>query len=151
MPGRRPKPPHLKLLTGNPGKRPFHKGQPTPKLELSKPPAHLDAEAKREWRRVAPQLYECGLLTVLDVDALAIYCASWSMWVEAEKQLEEQGLTVPGRSGTMKANPWLAVANQARRQMLAMAQEFGMTPLSRGRIKVEPPQSPDPFEDLLGS
>ena len=41
-------------------------------------PKQLDTEARREWRRVAPELERMGLSTTLDRAALAAYCACWS-------------------------------------------------------------------------
>lgn len=150
MRGRKKTPTNLVLLRGNPGKRALNKEEPKPRQQLPEPPGHLDTGAKREWRRVAPELHQLGLLTVLDVDALAIYCVCWSRWVAATRQLNKEGFVVEGPQGP-RPSPWLTVANTAAKQMLAMAIEFGMTPSSRARIKVEPPRSPDPFEDLLGS
>jgi P27 family predicted phage terminase small subunit len=151
MRGRKPTPSNIVRLRGNPGRRPRNKREPKPRLAIPECPAHLDAEAKREWRRVAPQLDELGLLTVLDGPALAIYCAAWSRWVAANKQVDELGLTVPGRNGIPKANPYIAVANQAQRLMMSMAAEFGMTPSSRSRIRVVPSPASDSFDELLNS
>jgi P27 family predicted phage terminase small subunit len=149
MPGRKPTPTALRLIQGNPGKRPINKAEPKPKLAIPTCPPHLDAEARKEWRRISKPLYELGLLSVLDGDALAVYCASWSRWVAANEQLRDHGLTVPGRNGLPKASPYVAIANQAFRQMMSMAVEFGMTPSSRSRIRVVAPKAADPFEDLL--
>jgi P27 family predicted phage terminase small subunit len=140
----------LKLLQGNPGKRPI-RHEPKPRLEMPRCPSHLDAEARREWRRVAPELHALGLLTAIDGDALAVYCTAWSQWVEAEKHLEEDGLVI-SVNGVERPSPWLRIANQAQRLVLDMAREFGMTPISRGRITViAPPAAADPFDDLLRS
>jgi P27 family predicted phage terminase small subunit len=151
MPGRRPKPPHLKLLQGNPGKRPIPKGGPKVPAGMPKPPTHLNAEARAVWARVAPRLHEAGLLTPIDAEALGAFCVCAARVAEAEQALATEGPLVPGRGGTMKASPWVAIANQARRQMLSLAAEFGLTPSSRSRIRVEPPAPSDDFEDLLGS
>jgi hypothetical protein len=70
MRGRKKTPTNLVLLRGNPGKRALNKEEPKPRPVLPEPPGHLDTGAKREWRRVAPELHQLGLLTVLDVDAL---------------------------------------------------------------------------------
>jgi P27 family predicted phage terminase small subunit len=150
MRGRKPKPTALKLIQGNPGRRPIEPELKVPPA-IADCPAHLDAEARKEGERVAPQLYELGLLTALDRTALAIYCACWSRWVWASKQIEAEELTVPSRGGREKANPLLAIASQAQRMMHKMATELGMTPGSRPRIRVSPPPSRDPFDDLLSS
>ena len=68
-------PTHLRLLRGNPGKRPI-KPEPEPAVpdKPPEPPNFLSDEAKNEWWRVAPELHALSLLTVLDVMPLAAYC-----------------------------------------------------------------------------
>ncbi len=48
---RKPTPTRLKLLGGNPGKRPLNLDEPQPEPTLPEPPAHLSDEAKAEWGR----------------------------------------------------------------------------------------------------
>jgi Phage terminase, small subunit len=103
--GRPPTPTVLKLIRGNPGKRAISKHEPQPRLEIPPCPRHLDREARKELRRISKQLYDLGLLTEIDGAALAIYCTCYSRWVAAQKQLEENGLTVPGRGGVERPSP----------------------------------------------
>jgi P27 family predicted phage terminase small subunit len=100
------------------------------------------------WRRSSMSL---GLLTELDVDALSALCVAWATWVEANEHLQQEGMTVLGANGSPKASPWVGIAAQAQKAMREIGAEFGLSPLSRQRIKVEPPPSPDPFEELLNS
>jgi phage terminase small subunit len=73
--GRRPKPSLLKLVTGNPGKRPVNRAEPKPASGgLPTTPGELADESKIEWRRVAQALHRLGLLTRVDRAALAAYC-----------------------------------------------------------------------------
>jgi P27 family predicted phage terminase small subunit len=149
MRGRKPKPTALKVLSGNPGKRPL----PTePELVRAIPrcPRHLDGEARREWRRIAGELYEAGLLTRVDRAALAAYCQAWARWVEAEEKVRELGAVVKTPTGCLMQNPWLGVANRALDEMRRFLVEFGMTPSSRTRVKVESPNEPD-LADVLFS
>lgn len=147
MRGRKPKPTALKVLAGNPGKRRL----PTePELSRAIPrcPKHLDGEARREWRRVAGELYEAGLLTRVDRAALAAYCQAWARWVEAEGKVRELGAVVKTTNGGLMQNTWLGVANRALDEMRRFMVEFGMTPSSRARVKVESPE-PDLAEVLF--
>lgn len=52
MAGRRPKPTHLKVVTGNPGKRKLNDKEPTPAKEIPGPPAHLTDWGKVAWGRL---------------------------------------------------------------------------------------------------
>ena len=49
--GRKPKPTHLKLIEGNPGKRPIRTGPERPVTTMPEPPDHLNADARTEWDR----------------------------------------------------------------------------------------------------
>ncbi|WP_346898778.1 hypothetical protein [Clostridium sp. UBA7503] len=59
--GRKPKPTAVKEFEGNPEKRALNELEPKPKKKAPKCPTWLDAEAKKEWRRVPKQLEEFGL------------------------------------------------------------------------------------------
>ena len=156
-PGRRPKPTYLKLVTGNPGKRPLNKNEPQPRRRLPLPPAELYEDAKIEWRRVAGELHRLGLLTMLDRGALAAYCQAWGRWITAERALAEMaerdmlthGLLIKTTSGNAIQNPLVGTANKAMTAMMRCAFEFGMTPSSRSRISS--PQGADlsnPFAEF---
>jgi len=146
-PGRRPKPTAIKLLEGNPGKRPLNKNEPLPKQLPPKCPSHLDRRAKREWKRMAPLLENLGLLTEIDGTAFGIYCQAYSTWVEATEKVKKTGMIVKAPSGYPIQNPYLAIANKAVDQMRAFLAEFGMMPSSRSRISVPIEDEIDDFLD----
>lgn len=83
MRGRRPKPTRLKVLTGNPGKRPLNTDEPKPEVATPECPAELGPVARREWDRLACELTALRILTNLDRAALAAYCGAYAMWAEA--------------------------------------------------------------------
>jgi phage terminase small subunit len=87
MRGRKPKPTHLKLLEGNPGRRGPNAGEPQPAQRVPTCPSHLCPPAKAEWKRLAAQLTVLRILTDLDRAALAAYCQAYGRWVEAERKL----------------------------------------------------------------
>jgi P27 family predicted phage terminase small subunit len=146
--GRKPVPTKLKLLSGNPGKRPLNEHEPEPERKLPRPPAHLSPAAKREWRRVGRLLLTLGLVSDLDRGALAAYCQAWGRWVEAEESLKRYGVVVKSPSGFPMQSPFLAIANKAMEQMRQFLGEFGMTPASRTRVHADPPAAPDPLDEL---
>ena len=133
MRGRKPKPTHLKLMQGNPGKRKLNSTEPQPLVDIPSCPPHLADEAKVEWGRVCEELHRIGLLTLVDRAALAGYCQAWARWVEAEEQLK-RGLLVRAKNGTPMQNHYLPIANKALAQILSFAAEFGMTPSARSRV-----------------
>jgi P27 family predicted phage terminase small subunit len=143
-------PTKLKMLRGNPGRRPLNDREPEPEVKLPKPPEHLSDEAKREWRRAGKLLLEMGLVSDLDRAALAGYCAAWGRWVEAEAALKQYGVVVKSPSGFPIQSPYLAIANKAMEQMRVFLLEFGLTPASRTRVHASPaPNEPNPLDQFL--
>src|ERR1700687_4546306 len=82
----RPVPTRLKILRGNPGKRPINTAEPKPRIKMPPCPDHLNDDGKKEWRRVGRILVECGVLTDLDRAAISSYCTAWQRHVEAERE-----------------------------------------------------------------
>jgi P27 family predicted phage terminase small subunit len=138
--GQKPKPTHLKLVLGNPGKRALPKNEPMPEAILPPVPPELCDDAKLEWGRVSIELFKLGLLTGIDRAALAAYCAAWGRWVRAERALRKlgdewaDGLLTRTAQGNVIQNPLLGISNKAARDLVAYAEQFGMTPSSRARV-----------------
>src|SRR5262245_33575233 len=144
MPGRKPKPTHLKLLQGNPGKRALNANEPRPPVEMSEAPEHLTDVAKVEWKRMGERLLRLGLLTVIDGAAFSAYCTIYARWVEAEQALKKTGSVVRSPNGYPILSPYYTIANQSLQQMRAYMTEFGMTPSSRSRISLAGAEDNDP-------
>lgn len=138
MAGRKPKPTNLKLLTGNPGKRPINKSEPKPDRCIPAPPEHLSKHALVEWGRITEHLFRLGLLSDVDRAALAAYCQTYGRWVEAEGELKASGLMIKTTNGNVIQSPLVGIANKAMELMHKFLTEFGMTPSSRSRIGVKP-------------
>ena len=143
MKGRKPKPTALKILAGNPGKKPLNDKEP--KIPDGKPtcPRHLNHYAKLEWKRIAPILYKAGLLNFIDRAMLAVYCQNWGRWVEAETRLKEMeedfkiGSVIKTPKDNYVQNAWLGISNRAQDKMMKVAVEFGMSPSSKSRVMVQ--------------
>lgn len=86
-----------------------------------------------------------GLLTNVDRAALAAYCAAWSRWAKAERQVAKEGLTFISPNGHVTQHPAVGIANTALTTMHKFLTEFGMTPGSRGRVSVNTPETEDDF------
>jgi P27 family predicted phage terminase small subunit len=144
--GRRPKPTRLKVLTGNPGKRPLNELEPTPEVAVPDCPAELNPAAKREWDRLVVELGKLRILTHLDRAALATYCGAYALWAEAMVQLQKYGTMIKSPSGYPQQSPYLAVANRQAEIMMRIAAEFGFTPASRSRISTSAVEAPGLFD-----
>jgi P27 family predicted phage terminase small subunit len=132
----------LKLVTGNPGRRPLNRAEPRPASGLPQPPTELSDDARTEWRRVAKRLQELGLLTGVDRAAFAAYCQAFGRWRQAERGLAAMAqndpltgaLMIRTKEGNAIQNPLVGIANKAMADMVRYAAEFGMTPSARSRI-----------------
>lgn len=150
--GRKPVPSNLKVLRGNPGRRPINQNEPKPEPIAPKCPSHLDKIAKREWRRIAPELERIGLLSRIDMAALAAYCQAYARWVKAEKAVQKHGMLIKTPNGYPVMSPFLLVASKAIEQMKSFLVEFGMSPSSRSRINIPGGEKEeDEFEAFLVS
>jgi P27 family predicted phage terminase small subunit len=150
MRGRKPVPTQLKLLRGNPGKRPIATHEPAPAaLEASTaPPAWLEASAKKEWRRLAPLLAKNGLLSELDVDALTAYCITFAEWRRAAAAARKQS-TVMSANGFLMPSPHVTMARQALALCRSLMNDFGMTPSARSRVTKTAVLAPVPVGNPL--
>ena len=147
MRGRKPKPTAAKDRDGS--RQPRNGREPKPCQDTPRCPPHLDREAKAEWKRIVPELRAAGVLTIVDRAALAAYCAAWSRWVAAEKQIQKDGEIVQTPNGYPMQSPWLAISNRAWGHMTKALAEFGMTPSSRCRVAATPPISINDRASLL--
>lgn len=157
MRGRKPKPTQIKLVTGNPGHRPPPADEPRPEARIPKCPIHLDAEAKREWRRMAAELNDLGILTTIDRAVFASYCQAWSMWRQALKTVQKVGLVVRSKErvtqapdgtitrtgGVPMVNPLCKLIDAENAKMMKALTEMGMSPSSRGRVTAVSPKQPE--------
>ena len=145
MRGRKPSPTHLKLVKGNPGKRPINGSEPIPEATLPSPPAELCEDARIEWERVSAELHRIGVLTTIDRAALAAYCQAYGRWIVAERAIRKMaerdpltgGLMVKTTNGNPVQNPLVGTANKAMSDLVRYAAEFGMTPSARSRIHAD--------------
>ena len=121
---------------------------PKPKPAVPKPPKWLSAAGRREWRRVAPALYDLGLLTELDRQALAQYCAAVARIEEAEKALKD-GQTYETQGGRKFLRPEYRILQDAIKEVRAHVALFGLSPSARMRMELPEPPAQDEMEDLL--
>jgi P27 family predicted phage terminase small subunit len=149
MRGRKPKPTALKQLAGNPGKRALNVKEPVASEGAPECPAHITGEARKEWDRLVAELAEMKLLSKVDRAELALCCSAWGMYVKACKTLEKEGEVIVSDKGGMYQNPWVAIRNRSMEQVHKFYTEFGLTPSSRSRVKVESPNEEDEMASLL--
>ena len=151
--GRKPKPTAMKILEGNPGKRPLNDKEPIPPKGTIRCPTWLEPEAKKEWRRLSSSLEAMGVLTTADIAAFAGYCQAYARWKEAEEFITKHGSVFRTPSGYVQQVPQVSIAQQNLKIMQSFCSEFGLTPATRSRLAIangdNDNQSNDPMENLL--
>lgn len=142
--GPAPKATVLRLLDGNPGKRPLPKNEPVPSGEIGDPPDHLAAEAQAKWREIVASAAP-GLLTLIDRSALEAFCTAWALHRQATLELQEKGggPVIEDPKGRAMRNPWVMVLNQQAQIMAQYSSKFGLTP--GDRVGLGTPGAGDPL------
>lgn len=154
--GRRPKPVHEKIATGNPGKRVLPtldeciKGR-----ELSRnAPEWLELSDKAQviWNKVTSDM-PIGLFQGLDEPGFARYCTLYSYFQSATSMLNiDMGLIVEteSRHVTMKrASPLIQLAIRLNTALTGFESLYGMTPADRQRLQIANSKAGGDQEDLL--
>lgn len=153
--GRRPTPTKLKVLRGNPGKRRLNANEPEP-APLDKhfdiPPRELagDARASAEWRRVAPLMRECGLISQAERSAIIALCQQWSRYLEAQVDVRKHGMIIKRQDGGLMTNPNLDVGDRALSHCHRLWSELGLTPSGRARVSKLPSRQAPPVSKWGG-
>ena len=136
--GRKALPRATKELTGTFRKDQHNETEPILDALVAAPrcPSHLKGEAQKTWREMAKLLTAMGVLTAVDLHALEALCVVYARWVEAEVKLEEYG-TMLSNAGRIYPSPYLRIADNSAKEMRAWMNEFGVTPSSRSRVRVD--------------
>lgn len=134
MRGAKPKPTALKVIAGNPGRRPLNKGEPKPQGGLGEAPEWLTVSQREVWQLAvvsAPR----GLLTRLDESVLLVWVIAKDLHQQASEALQHHGLmTETPHTHVPMQSPYLAIMNKQAQIMLKAAAEMGFTPSSRSRV-----------------
>lgn len=131
-------PPRLRILAGT-GRGDRQREAPKPLPVAPKCPSWLSRGAKREWRRVGPELERLGLLTRLDSAAFALFCQALADVERITSIINGEGDVIAGHRGIERKHPLLPRLAQTQEVVRRFAVEFGMTPASRSRLSFSPP------------
>lgn len=140
MKGRKPIPAMIRLLRGNPGKRPIPN---EPKFAPgARCPAWLDKHARRVWDRCASELESRGMLAAVYGEILADYCLAHSMVRRMARLMNSRSLAPEDRAKVSREmRDW-----SNHRKVLGV--EFGFTPSASMRLAV-PAKAKDELGEFL--
>lgn len=136
MRGAKPKPTALKVVAGNPGRRPLNRREPKPQGVMGEAPGWLSDSQHEVWQHAvvsAPR----GLLTRLDESVLLVWVVAKDLHRQASEALQQNGMvTETPRTHEPIQSPYLAIMNKQAQIMLKAAAEMGFTPSSRSRVSI---------------
>ena len=159
MPGKGfpPQPTALKILRGNPGKRPLPKREAKP--QVCRPPlpewlASVDPVTKEIFDSMAQRLAACKVMTENDLESLAHLADNEALYRRLRITLETgftyETTTMQG-DVMQRPRPEWAMMMEAKRQIAQQLQQFGMTPASRTKVETVGPEEKSGLEEFLGS
>lgn len=151
IPGRKPKPTAVKILEGNPGKRPLNTAELQPsQAKTRRMPHGLSRGAKKLWRRLASDLVDLGIMTDVDIPAFMLAAEHFGIARGAATIIAEDGMVTTDENGFMRKHPLLQVLRDNSAAFRQYATEFGLTPSSRSRLHVDPPEQLSLVDMLFG-
>ena len=109
--------------------------------DLEKPPAWLlNAEAKKEWKRITAELKKIEIVGNLDYVNLACYCNAYANYVKVTRQLKKETYCIERktRTGTIIVkNPLIDIQTNYAAEMRKFAGLCGLTIDSRLKAAVK--------------
>ncbi len=136
MPGPKPTPTAILKMRGSwRGKK--NKTEPHPETGAPRRPSWLAGDGRRAWEHLTPKLVAMGVLTKVDGNALARYCAMWASWRSLTTFIEQHGTTYTVDQGDVKPYPQVKQSQNLADQLLRLEQQFGLTPSARARMTTE--------------
>ena len=142
MPGRKPKATALKLINGNPGRRPLNKEEPQFESGIPDKPEWFGIYASEEWDRTIGNLNGQRVFTKNDLGILVSICLAYEQLRETLAIIKALGrsYTVEDMGGNThyKARPECVRFETAQKEYRTLLAEIGFTPSSRSKIKTLP-------------
>ncbi|MFM9974645.1 MAG: P27 family phage terminase small subunit, partial [Beijerinckiaceae bacterium] len=105
MRSRKPLPSELRVLDGNPGKRPISSSGSRGPIGVA--PLDLNEAALLKWAELCEKSAWGLVLTEGDRDVLAEYCRLHARKQKAEQKIEEHGELVASPNGFPVQSPWV--------------------------------------------
>jgi len=138
-PGPKEKPAALKLMAGNPGKRPL-KESITPNGKAVEPPG-LGDHGKSVWKDLVEMLGPLNLLSRADSRMAFLYCQAWDDYYATSETIDEKGFYSINQQGAQCVAPWVKIRDAAIERIRKLSAEFGLSPSARSGLNISPPKT----------
>lgn len=147
-------PSHLRLVRGNPSKRPISETEPKPEKRVPPTPKHFNKQERYWFKVLGERLHALGLISVLDGMALELLVGAYIEWRHHRDVLDREGetyKTVSADGNTLiRPHPQVAMMVDAWKRVCRMQAEFGMTPASRSKVGGSGEGAGNPLAEILG-
>jgi P27 family predicted phage terminase small subunit len=113
--------------------------EPAPQELTKLPPAprRLGRLGKKQWRDAGTRMLKMGMLTNHDLDTLESYAHLFDERERLEKLLDKEGRYQKTGTGAIVHHPAVRELRDTNDRLFRYFQEFGMSPSSRGSIRIE--------------
>jgi P27 family predicted phage terminase small subunit len=127
--------------------------EPTPTIGAPAVPEWLPEEAHEHWAYLVPLLADMRVLSVADGLALALLCNELVRYLEADKEVRENGTTQVCQSGYEQVTPAVTTRTGALKQVIGLLARFGLTPADRTRVAAikGKDNKPNPLAEVLSA
>ena len=108
-------------------------------------PENIHPEAKTHMEKVVKYLNDNNQLNEADYGALNMLARSYSLYIKAIEEINQNGLMATGSRGNAIPNPAIKIANDAQIQAVKIMQSFFLTAKDRKKMNedsVEDESSP---------
>lgn len=109
-----------------------------------RPPAYMTAEAKAEWRRLAPLLIARGMFDAGTASALETLCGHLAVMRMCDATIAKEGYMVKGKDCS-RPHPAIGARNRAGMQALQLQRRLG---LIADAETAAPPAPGDAYSEL---
>ena len=165
--GTLPTPTKIRILNGNPSRRPLPANEPQFAPGIPDRPAGMSASARKQWDGLVGEMANSGVLRRVDGGALSMLCEDLAMLDTLRKGLAAQaseitkkakekkqqisGNALTALSRTTEGRRTLSTIRELSAQIIIQRREFGLTPSSSTRVQASGggAQFIDPLEQAL--
>jgi len=120
---------------------------------LTKAPAMPDTlpkSMKKTWETTCADMLGRGLLTTSMLPVVETYIGALWLARECRQCISDHGVLVLAKDGQRKPNPALSGLTKAQESIARLADDLGLSPLSRNRPMLKKATAEDPDDDAAG-
>lgn len=123
------------------------------RTRLGDPPEHFDKERSKIWRDLGQLAAQSVQLHSVDSLMFAMLCSTYDCYLRIDDEMREAGFCYSTSSNHMdemvRQHPLFAMRRDTEKTVLRYAEEFGLTPKSREKLKHLEFSEPDPADEFF--